>query len=119
MVLEDIHVSGEHARIVVGHERTILHDLRSTNGTSVLRAGQRHPLEGEPGTIELASGDVVELGSGDAVTQLRVSLHEEGDGSLVVSMKRLDEVEPAAAKIEQDPGQLSALYAALIQIRAE
>jgi len=118
VALEDIHVSGEHARIVVGPERTLLHDLRSTNGTSVVRAGQRLPLEGEPGTLELANGDVIELGSGDAVTQLRVSLHEERDGSLVVSMKRLDEVEPAAAKIEQDPGQLSALYASQKRIGA-
>src|SRR4051812_11694235 len=76
VVLEDMHVSGEHACIVVGPEKTVLHDLRSTNGTFVVRAGERTTLAGETPAMELASGDVVELGSGDSVTQLRVALHE-------------------------------------------
>src|SRR3954464_13793169 len=80
VVLEDIHVSGEHARIVVGPEHTALHDLRSTNGTFVVRGGQRHALGGEAASMDLAAGDIVELGSGDAVTQLRVSLTDEGEG---------------------------------------
>jgi transcriptional regulator with GAF, ATPase, and Fis domain len=118
VVLADMHVSGEHARIVVGPERTALHDMRSTNGTFVVRAGQRHTLSGEASSMELAAGDIVELGSGEAVTQLRVSLTDESEGSMFVSMKRLDEVEPAAAKIEQDPGRLSALYASQKRIGA-
>jgi transcriptional regulator with GAF, ATPase, and Fis domain len=118
VVLEDIHVSGEHARIVVGHEQAVLSDLRSTNGTSVVRGGERRVLTAEAPSVDLANGDVVELGSGDAVTQLRVSLSDEVDASLFVSMKRLDEVEPAAAKIEQDPGRLEALYACQKRIGA-
>ena len=118
VVIEDMHVSGEHARIVIGHERAVLHDLRSTNGTFVVRAGERRALTAESPSMELATGDVVELGSGDAVTQLRVTLTDEVDASLFVSMKRLDEVEPAAAKIEQDPGRLSALYACQKRIGA-
>ncbi len=118
VVLEDMHVSGEHARIVVGPERTVLSDLRSTNGTFVVRSGERTALGSEAPSMDLATGDIVELGSGEAVTQLRVSLSEEGEGSLFVSLKRLDEVEPAAAKIEQDPGRLSALYASQKRIGA-
>src|SRR5262245_19711514 len=108
VVLADMHVSGEHARIVVGPERTALQDMRSTNGTFLVRGGQRHALTGEASSMDLAASDIVELGSGEAVTQLRVSLTDEADGSLFVSMKRLDEVEPAAAKIEKDPGRLPA-----------
>src|SRR5262245_35256404 len=74
VVLDDMHVSGEHARIVVGPERTVLHDLRSTNGTFVVRAGERRALTAEAPSADIASGDVVELGSGDAITQLRVTL---------------------------------------------
>jgi Nif-specific regulatory protein len=118
VVLEDMHVSGEHARIVVGPERTVLSDLRSTNGTFVVRNGDRTQLTGEASSMDLCSGDIVELGSGDAVTQLKVAIADEADGSLFVSMKRLDEVEPAAAKIEQDPGRLSALYASQKRIGA-
>jgi transcriptional regulator with GAF, ATPase, and Fis domain len=118
VVIEDMHVSGEHARVVVGSERTVLHDLRSTNGTFVVRGGARTALTAESPSMDLTSGDVVELGSGDAVTQLRVALADEADASLFVSMKRLDEVEPAAAKIEQDPGRLSALYACQKRIGA-
>jgi hypothetical protein len=118
VVIEDMHVSGEHARIVVGPEKTTIVDLRSTNGTAVVRGGERLSLGAETPSAELASGDVVELGSGESITQLRVTLGEEGDGSLFVSVKRLDEVEPAAAKIEQDPGRLSALYASQKRIGA-
>ncbi|MBK8251348.1 MAG: sigma 54-interacting transcriptional regulator [Polyangiaceae bacterium] len=118
VVLPDMHVSGEHARIAVGSERTVLHDLRSTNGTFVVRDGVRSALSAESPTMDLANGDIVEFGSGEAITQLRVSLSEEADSSMFVSMRRLDEVEPAAAKIEQDPGRLSALYACQKRIGA-
>src|SRR5262249_21280987 len=99
-------------------ERTLLHDLRSTNGTTVVRRGERTRLTAELPSLELASGDVIELGSGDGVTSIRVDIVEEGDHTHVVSMRRLDEVEPAAAKIERDPSTLSALYAAQKRIGA-
>ena len=118
VVIEDMHVSGEHARIVVGAERTTLTDLRSTNGTAIVRGGERLVLGTETPSAELATGDVVELGSGESVTHLRVTLGDEADTSVFVAVKRLDEVEPAAAIIEQDPGRLSALYASQKRIGA-
>ncbi|MEZ4315351.1 MAG: sigma 54-interacting transcriptional regulator [Polyangiaceae bacterium] len=118
LVLDDMHVSGEHARIAVGSERTVLHDLRSTNGTFVIRGAERLALTAESPSTDLAHGDMVELGSGEAITQLRVSLVDDAEGSMFVSMKRLDEVEPAAARFEQDPGSLSALYASQKRIGA-
>jgi transcriptional regulator with GAF, ATPase, and Fis domain len=112
VVLEDTHVSGEHARVVQGEGRVILTDLRSTNGTTLVRRGERVRLTTEQSSIDLETGDVIELGNGDAIAALRVTITEDADKTRVVSMRRLDELEPAAAKIEQDPGALSALYAA-------
>jgi Nif-specific regulatory protein len=110
VVLEDQHVSGEHARIVCDTERVILTDLRSTNGTTLERRGERVKLAGDRSSIDLESGDMIELGTGDGVTSMRVLLADD-DEAHVVSMRRLDELGPAAAKIERDPSALSQLYA--------
>ncbi|MCC6554823.1 MAG: sigma 54-interacting transcriptional regulator [Polyangiaceae bacterium] len=118
VVLEDSHVSGEHARIVSTGERVVLQDLRSTNGTSVLRDGERVELGAARPSLDLRSGDVIQLGSGEAVTLIRVTIPEEADDAHVVSLRRLDEVEPAAAELERDPTTLSALYAAQKRIGA-
>jgi len=118
VVLEDLHVSGEHARVVVGGAGATLHDLRSTNGTTVVRRGERVRLSAARSSMELESGDSIEFGTGDGVTALRVTIAEDADLAHVVSMRRLDEVAPAAAKIERDPSALQALYVAQKKIGA-
>ncbi len=118
IVLTDSHVSGEHARIVQSLGRCILHDLRSTNGTTLVRGEQHQRLSGDFQAVELESGDVIELGTGDAVVAIQVALVEDQDRTHVVSMKRLDELEPTAAQIERDPNALSALYSAQKRIGA-
>jgi transcriptional regulator with GAF, ATPase, and Fis domain len=112
VVLEDMHVSGEHARLTIHSGRAVLTDLRSTNGTTLVRGDARRRLAGPESSADLESGDVIELGGGDGVTSMRVTIADEADLAHVVSMKRLDEVEPAAAKLERDPSALPALYAA-------
>jgi transcriptional regulator with GAF, ATPase, and Fis domain len=118
VMLDDMHVSGEHARVIVDGARVVLQDLRSTNGTTLVRRGERRRLAGEASTAELETGDVIELGSGDGVTSLRVTLADDADAARIVSMRRLDEVEPAAAKIERDPGALGKLYTSQKRIGA-
>jgi Nif-specific regulatory protein len=118
LVLEDMHVSGEHARVTLHEGRIVLTDLRSTNGTTIVRRGERRRLTGDQSSIDLETGDVIELGSGDGVTSMRATVTDEADVARVVSMTRLDEVEPAAAILERDPGALSALYAAQKRIGA-
>ncbi len=118
IVLDDMHVSGEHARVVAAGGRVVLHDLRSTNGTTLIRRGERRRLTGGDPTADLESGDIVELGSGDGVTSLQVTIADEHDAAHIVSRRRLDEVEPAAAKIERDPNALGKLYAAQKRIVA-
>jgi Nif-specific regulatory protein len=118
VVLDDIFVSGEHARIVIGGDRAVLHDLRSTNGTSLLRRGERQRITPEGGPADLESGDVIELGTGDDATTMRVTIADDADKPRVVSLKPLAELAPAAAEIERDPGRLSKLYAAQKRIGA-
>src|SRR4051812_14760052 len=85
VVLEEMHVSAEHARVVASGERTTLHDLRSTNGTTLVRLGERVRLSPEQSSVDLQSGDVIELGSGDGVTAIRVDIVEETELTHVVS----------------------------------
>src|SRR5258705_13715184 len=85
VVLEDMHVSGEHARVTMHSGRVVLQDLRSTNGTTLVRRGERRRLTGDQSSVDLESGDVIELGSGDGVTSLRATVTDEADVARVVS----------------------------------
>jgi transcriptional regulator with GAF, ATPase, and Fis domain len=118
LVLEDQHVSSEHVRIVAQPGHIVVQDLRSTNGTTLVRRGERLRLTGDQSSTDLEAGDLLELGTGDGVTCLRVMLAEEPEVGHVVSLKRLDEVEPAAEKLERDPSALPRLYAAQKRIGA-
>ena len=118
VVLDDMHVSGEHAVIVIEPGRAVLTDLRSTNGTTLVRGSERRRLVGEESAVDLETGDVIELGSGDGTTSLRVTIADDAEAAHIVSMRRLDEVEPAVEKIERDPDALSRLYTAQRRILA-
>ncbi|HEY5241063.1 MAG TPA: sigma 54-interacting transcriptional regulator [Polyangiaceae bacterium] len=114
LVLPDELVSSEHARIVYGGDGGyLLRDLRSTNGTTVLRAEARITLDdGNGREVPLFAGDVVELGGGDAVVRLSVTIAEdaEGDVARVLAMRKIDELGPAESAIERDGNRLRALY---------
>ena len=111
LVLPDALVSGEHARVVRAGDGYVLRDLRSTNGTAVVRAGERVPLDEERGReLPLASGDVIELGGGAEVVRIAVTLAEDEGDARVVAMRSIDELGRAADAIERDGGRLRALY---------
>jgi Nif-specific regulatory protein len=111
-VLPDELVSGEHARIVFGGDRYLLRDLRSTNGTAVLRAERRIALDDSNGReIELEPGDVLELGGGERVVRLAVTFAEDADrDARVLAMRKIDELGPAQSAVERDTNRLRALY---------
>ncbi|MFO0569509.1 MAG: sigma 54-interacting transcriptional regulator [Polyangiaceae bacterium] len=112
LVLPESHVSGEHARLVVGTERVTLEDLRSTNGTAVSRGSQRILLSEttSPKTV-LESGDVVELGgTGDESTQVRVLFGAEREPAHVVSIRPIGELAGVTTSSERNTGVLSTLY---------
>jgi transcriptional regulator with GAF, ATPase, and Fis domain len=111
LVLPDELVSGEHARIVYGGEKYLLRDLRSTNGTIVVRGTLRIPLDdGNGREMALAAGDVVELGSGDKTVRLSVAIAEETEEARVLAMRKIDELGRAESAVERDSGRLRALY---------
>src|SRR5580692_6188372 len=75
LALPDDHVSGDHARIVSKGEGYSLLDLRSTNGTAIVRGAERIVLGDSNGReVALASGDLIELGSGDRVVGIEVTV---------------------------------------------
>jgi len=75
LVVPDTHVSSEHAKIVYSGDRYVLVDQRSTNGTAILRKGERIVLEDANGReAPLEDGDVIELGSQDRIVHIAVSM---------------------------------------------
>jgi transcriptional regulator with GAF, ATPase, and Fis domain len=100
VTLEDLHVSGEHARVTL-REDVELEDLGSTNGTWVTRGEERYSLNGERRSSTLVTGDIIELGGlGDEGTRLRVTIEAEPDTAQVVSMKPLGELGDVTARGE-------------------
>jgi Nif-specific regulatory protein len=119
VVLPDEHVSGEHARIVYGAERYLLRDLRSTNGTAIVREGKRAALDDANGReLPLQSGDVIELGTGAGVVHLAVSIAEDADEARVLAMRKIDELGRAESAVERDTNRIRALYEAQKSIGA-
>jgi Nif-specific regulatory protein len=109
VLLSDAIVSGDHLRIDVDADGARVEDLRSTNGTAILRAGARLVCEaGKP--IALENGDVLELGSGEGAVHLSVNAPEEESHAQVLAMRRIDELAPAETNTLVDAGRLRALY---------
>src|SRR5687767_3217041 len=86
VVLDDAHVSARHASIALGLHQAALVDLASTNGTAILRGGERLVLSAGSEGTELASGDVIELGHDDEITRLKVTLAEDERSAHLVSV---------------------------------
>ena len=110
--LSEAHVSAEHARLVVGAERVTLEDLRSTNGTAIVRGSQRIVL-GDSTSLRtvLESGDVLELGGTvDEGTHVRVRMGAEREPAHVVSIRPIAELPGVTASPERNTGVLATLF---------
>ena len=118
LVVDDTHVSGEHACIFAGPAAPTLEDLGSTNGTSIVRRGVRTTLENRGQKAVLEDGDVVELGGGEAITQIDVKVQDDADDARVVAVRRIDDFGRITAGVEENPRSLSALYGAQKRIGA-
>ena len=111
VVVADAHVSGHHLRIIRGPSRTVIEDLRSTRGTTVVLGDDRTRLDAAAGLLsEIGNQCVLELGDGEELTVLTVALLEDEEAR-VVSMRRIDEIGSAGEGIERDPTRLQNLYA--------
>jgi transcriptional regulator with GAF, ATPase, and Fis domain len=110
LVLTDDHVSSDHARIVFKGDKYTLVDLRSTNGTSIMRGGDRIALaEANGREAVLENGDVIELGSGDKGVGMSVALTPDKEDARVLAVRKIDEIEPATTTFEKD-GRLAMIY---------
>ncbi len=120
VVLPDEHVSGEHARIVLGDRGYVLRDLQSTNGTAIVRNGRRTFLDETHGRErELEAGDVVEFGVGEGCARLTVvAAHAREEDARVLAMRRIAELGSAETAVEADTSRLHALYAAQSRVGA-
>jgi len=113
LVVPDTHVSSEHAKIVFAGDRYVLVDQRSTNGTAILRRGERIALDDVQGReTPLEEGDVIELGSADRIVHISVSLKDDAEDAHVFALKKIEELVPQATLIEKDDHRLRALYEA-------
>ena len=111
LVLPDEVVSGEHLRVVTAGDKVLLRDMRSTNGTTLVRGPVRILLDDTQGReIELQNGDVLELGGGDRIVRLAVGLEVDHEATHVLAMRKIDELGPAESAATRDGGRLRLLY---------
>jgi transcriptional regulator with GAF, ATPase, and Fis domain len=117
VVLPDEIVSGEHARIVNSGDSIVLVDLRSTNGTVVVRGDERLPVDDSVNrSVTLKDGDVLVLGPEDRGVRLGVQLSEDPQDAQIFALRKIADLKPAV--VEKDQSRLPALYAAQKRIGA-
>ena len=111
LVVPDTHVSSEHAKIVFAGERYVLVDQRSTNGSAILRRGERIAVDDTQNReAPLEDGDVIELGSADRIVHLAVTVKEDQDDARVFALKKIEDLVPQALIVEKDDNRLRTLY---------
>jgi Nif-specific regulatory protein len=114
--LGDHHLSGEHGLIFREGDRYIYRDLRSTNGSMLLRGQRRILLDGtERWESALEDGDRLLLG--DATSPVIVLCRICADTSAeedhrILATRSLSELPEVAGKLEKGP-DVSALYTAI------
>jgi len=117
LIVEDAHVSGQHARIVSSIDGFVLEDLGSTNGTFLTRAGETHTLGEGRRCIALSPGDRVELGGqGAEGTELRLDFTPESDRIEVALIRPLSELKSASAPLGDNADRLKLLVQALHEV---
>ena len=119
LVVPDTHVSSEHAKIVFSGDRYVLVDQRSTNGTAILRGGERIVLDDTNNReAALEDGDVIELGSQDRIVHITVSVKDDADDAKVFALKKIEDLVPQARIVEKDDHRLRTIYEAVKSIDA-
>jgi transcriptional regulator with GAF, ATPase, and Fis domain len=112
LVLTDPHISAHHLEIKTGPSSTVLQDLRSTRGTSLVTGEDRRRLDETGGySVEIAGVSPIDLGSGNYLTRIVVEVIDD-EQSQVVSICKLDDIAPVGAGLERDPNLLRRLYEA-------
>src|SRR5215813_5793202 len=112
VALSDIHLSSTHGEIFREEDRFVYRDLRSTNGSRLLREGNRIDIDRDRSEIALKDGDQLLLGdpTGPVVLACRVTADEGDEAARVIAVKPLSELPELSGRLERDPGGAAALY---------
>jgi Nif-specific regulatory protein len=113
VVLSDYHLSTEHGQIFREDDRYIYRDLRSTNGSRIVRDGEEIALDGERTEAPLRDGDQLSLGSPaePVLVACKVRIDEDARFAPEVRAQRaLAELPEVQLTVERDPVRAAALY---------
>jgi len=99
----------EHAKIVFSSDKYILVDQRSTNGTAILRNGERIALDDTNNReVTVEDGDVIELGSQESASSTSPSRFARRRKTRASSrMRKIEELVPQATLVEKDEPALA------------
>ncbi|ACY17596.1 transcriptional regulator, NifA subfamily, Fis Family [Haliangium ochraceum DSM 14365] len=125
VALSDYHLSGEHAQIFVEGDLYIFRDLRSTNGSRVLRGNELIPVDARTDwEITLHDGDHLCLGDPAAPVTVLVYLPEHARsaaselGDRLIASRSIVDLPAVTHRVEHDPASALRLYKALQPLSA-
>jgi Nif-specific regulatory protein len=109
LALTDYHLSSEHGQIFREDDRYIYKDLRSTNGSRIVRAGSEVMVDGACRfEVALQDGDQLSLGDPAEPVVLRCRIEAEAEagadgGGRVLARRPLSAVPEVEGQVERDP----------------
>ncbi len=117
IVLNDYHLSGDHAQITQVGDHFVFRDLRSTNGSAVEREGRRIPVDAAARwELALADGDLLLLGNPNAPVRISVRIGDEADddlGDRLIASRSIMDLPAVVDQLEGDPTDALRVYKAL------
>ena len=124
LVIEDIHVSSVHCRLLLRGEAWSIEDLGSTNGTGVTRGQERFVLgKGGLASMTVQDGDVLLVGSAEGPVALGFNRDGEAapgvDDTQVLAVARIQDLVNVHDEVQRDPDLVARLYNVLGGLRWE
>ncbi|MFO0664491.1 MAG: sigma 54-interacting transcriptional regulator [Polyangiaceae bacterium] len=117
VVVPDEVVSGQHVRVWADDAGLMAKDLQSTNGTTVVRGGERFPLDDTcDRAMRLADGDVLELGPADRAVRFSVVAVSDQVEPHIVAIRTIETLEQQDPRALTDSPRLRTLYDGLRKI---
>jgi Nif-specific regulatory protein len=118
VVIEDFHLSGDHAQITRVGDHYVFRDLRSTNGSAVERDGRRIQVDAAARwEVALADGDALLLGNHHDPVRIAVRIGDDDDpqelGERLIASRSIRNLPAVADQLERDPGEALRVYKAL------
>ncbi|MFH1437911.1 MAG: sigma 54-interacting transcriptional regulator [Pseudomonadota bacterium] len=123
--IDDIHVSTVHGEFRRDGRKWVYEDLKSTNGSAVIRGDEKITLSADSGQFvsEIQEGDLVLIGSARQPVVIGVSFSKrftrEEVGTALTAVVRIRDVDKFQATIGGDIGSLNLLYRVLCKLKWE